>query len=370
MHLRSILAIARKDAIDIILNRSALFGLLSPIFLALLLLGISSVVGAKTSNILIYDPGNAGIDQVVTSFFDHPSVTRAGSPDDVTAAFGPNGVHKSSPYAVGLVVPANFEAELRQGSHPQLGLYVNGDEVNNLDRQLLVRVISSYASAVTNPQPLKITVATINPPVSTPNVDLSSFYIVAALLTSFIGGASVVPSLLIEEKEKKTMRMLMVSPATFTDIVLGKLLVGLVYQIVLAVVVIAVQKGFVGNIPMMLLFVLLGSCFALSLGLLAGSIFETTSALGGFISIASILFTVSAFFTGPLGTLLSGNPVAQVIRILPTYYIADGAFNALQNQNALTYILFDGGIVLACTVVVLGLALWLLRRQASIVAAI
>ncbi|HEU5226366.1 MAG TPA: ABC transporter permease [Ktedonobacteraceae bacterium] len=370
MHVRSILAIARKDAIDIILNRGTLFGLLTPIFLAFMFLGISSVVGAKTSNILVYDPGNAGIDQVVTSFFDHPSVTRAGSPDDVTAAFGPNGVHKSSPYAVGLVVPANFEAELRKGNHPQLGLYVNGDEVNNLDRQLLMRVISSYASAVTNPQPLKVTVATINPPTSTPTVDLSSFYIVAALLISLLVGTSLVPNLLIEEKEKKTMRMLMVSPATFTDIVLGKLLVGLVYQIVLAVVVIAVQKGFVGNIPMMLLFVLLGSCFALALGLLAGSIFETTGALGGFISIVSILFTVSTFFTGPLGTLLGSNPVAQLIRILPSYYVADGAFNALQNQSALPSVLFDGGIVLSCTIVVLGIALWLLRRQASVVAAI
>lgn len=370
MHIRSVLAIARKDAIDILLNRNALFGLLTPIFLALLFLGISSVVGAKTSNILIYDPGNAGIDQVVSSFFAHPSITRAGSPDDVAVAFGPNGAHKSSQYAIGLVVPANFEAELRQGNHPQLGFYVNGDEVNNQDRQLLLRLMSSYASAVINPQPLNITVATINPPASTPVLDISNFYIVAALLTSFLVGTSLVPNLLIEEKEKKTMRMLMVSPASFTDIVLGKLLVGLVYQIVLAVVVIAVQKGFIGNIAVLLLFMLLGSCFALALGLLAGSIFETTSALGGFISITSILFTVSAFFTGPLGTLLGSNPVAQVVKILPTYYVADGAFNALQNQNALTYILFDGGIVLACTVVVLGLALWLLRRQASIVAAI
>jgi|SRR5437660_3452199 len=166
------------------------------------------------------------------------------------------------------------------------------------------------------------------------------------------------------------MRMLMVSPASFTDVVLGKLLVGLVYQIGLAVVVIAVQKGFVGNIPMMLFFVLLGSCFALALGLLAGSIFETASALGGFLAIVSILFSVSAFLTGPLGTLLGSNAVVQAIKILPTYYVADGAFNALQNQNVLSSILFDGGIVLGCTIIVLGIAVWLLRRQASVVAAI
>lgn len=370
MHIRSILAIARKDAMDIILNKSALFTLLSPIFIALLFLGISSVLGTRTSDILIYDPGNAGIDQVITSFFDHPTVTRAASPGDVAAAFGPDGAHKSSRYAVGLVVPPNFETDLRKGAHPRLGLYINGDEVNNLDRQLLLRLITNYASAVVNPQPLAITVATINPPVSTPILDLSKAYIVVALLTSFIVGTSIVPNLLVEEKEKKTMRLLMVSPASFTDVVLGKLLVGLVYQLVLAIVVIAIQRGFIGNIPVVLLFVLLGSCFALALGLLAGSIFETTGGLGGFVSIVSIVFVVSALFTGPLGTLLNGNPLVQAVKILPTYYVADGAYNALQNQSALPSALFDGGIVLGCTIVVLGIAVWLLRRQASVVAAL
>lgn len=370
MHIRSILAIARKDAIDIILNRSALFTLLTPIIMALLFLGLSSVLGAKTSDILIYDPGNAGIDQVVTSFFDHPSVTRAGSPDDVVATFGPDGTHKSSHYAVGLVVPINFESDLRKGNHPQLGLYVNGDEVNNLNRQVLLRLITNYASSVVNPRPLDVTVTTINPPASTPMLDLSGVYIVVALVTSFIVGTSVVPNLLVEEKEKKTIRMLMVSPASFTDVVLGKLLVGLVYQLVLAVAVIAIQKGFIGNIPVILLFVLLGSCFALALGLLAGSIFETTGALGGFISIVSIMFAVSSFLAGPLGTLLGSNPVVQAIRILPTYYVADGTFNALQNQSVLPSVLLDGGVVLGSTIVVLGLAVWFLRRQASVVAVI
>lgn len=370
MHIRSILAIARKDAIDIILNKSALFTLFSPIIVALLFLGISNVIGTKTSDILIYDPGNAGIDQVVTGFFAHSSVTRAGSPNDVASAFGPDGAHKSSRYAVGLVVPVNFETALRAGNHPRLGLYMNGDEVSNLDRQLLLRLITNYASAVVNPRPLDVTVAMINPPVSTPILDLSGFYIVVALLTSFIVGTSIVPNLLIEEKEKKTMRMLMVSPASFTDVVLGKLLVGLAYQLVLALAVIAIQKGFTGNVAIMLLFVLLGSCFALALGLLAGSIFETTGALGGFTGIVSILFTISAFLIGPLGVVLSSNPLAQAIRILPTYYVADGAFNALQNQSALSAVLFDGGIVLGCTIAALGIAVWLLRRQASAVAAI
>lgn len=113
-----------------------------------------------------------------------------------------------------------------------------------------------------------------------------------ALLTSISVGISLVSTLLVEEKEKRTLRLLLVSPASITDVVLAKLLVGVVYQFVLSLVVLAVLHGFVGNLPLVLLFVLLSSLFGLALSLLAGSIFHTTSGLGGFLGIVSLLFII------------------------------------------------------------------------------
>lgn len=370
MHIRSILAVARKDTLDILANKSTLFSLLSLIGVAVLFLFINSLLGTHTTEVLIYDPGNSGVEKVISTEFTNTHFTSAGSSGDVSAAFGPNGTHKSTPYALGIVVPANFVSSLRSGGHPQINLYVNGDQINNIDRQIVVQLLTGYARSIVNPQPAHIALATINPTTTTVIGDLGGMYTAVAILMSFITGISIMPNLLIEEKEKKTLRMLMVSPATFTDVVLGKLLVGLGFQLLLSLIIASILKGFNGNIPVLLLFIALGACFSLALGLLAGCIFQTMSAAGGFIGIMSILYVASSIFVGPLGVLLGGGLIAQVLRALPTYYIAQGAYEAVQNLSTPGSVLLDGGIVLGCTVVVLAAAVWALRRQAAVAATI
>ncbi len=59
------------------------------------------------------------------------------------------------------------------------------------------------------------------------------------------------------------MRMLMVSPASWSDIVLSKLLVALVYQLLVSSAVLIIQGGFTGQVPLLLLFTLLSACFGL-----------------------------------------------------------------------------------------------------------
>src|SRR5262249_12432054 len=130
MHPRIIRAIARKDALDLILNKQTLFVLLTPIFLAIFFLAIGTLLGSKTTDILVYNPdhssGQAGVEQVLKASFSDARLTYAGSADEVAAAFGSDGTKKSSTYSLGLVVPANFEPDLHAGKTPELTLYVNG----------------------------------------------------------------------------------------------------------------------------------------------------------------------------------------------------------------------------------------------------
>lgn len=372
MHRRTILAIARKDALDILLNKSTLMVLLSPIIVAVLFAFINGVFATKTNKLLIFNPGGSAVEQVLTGAFQKPEIVRAGSPDEVAAQFGPDGSKKSSDYVLGLVVPADFDASLRAGGHSQLELYVNGDQLSNGQRQVLMQAITDYSRSVANPQPpISIALTTINPP--KPNSalqDLGSFYAAAALLTSFMIGTSLVPGLLVEEKEKKTLRMLMVSPASWGDIIASKLLVGLTYQIILSLVILAVVKGYYGQVPLLMVYVVLGALFGGAIGLLMGSILKTQSATGALAGIVSFLFLIPSFFVGPLGQLLQGNPVASVMQAVPTYYLAQGIFNALGSQTTPESLALDVGIVGACIVVLFAGALWTLRRQAAVVSTI
>ena len=371
MHLRTIFAIARKDALDMLLNRSTLIVLFSPIFFAVLFTVLGNVLSSQTNKLLIYNPGNSQIERVLTGAFSKVEIVRAESAQDVQAAFGANGAHKSISYAAGLSVPADFDAQLRAGSRPQLALYINGDQVGGQQGVLLQQALTDYARAVVNPQaPIQVQTALLNPPSGHP-LDLSKgFFIMYVLLSSLLVGTSVVPGLITEEKEKKTLRMLMVSPASFADVIMGKLLVGLAYQLLLLVVVMLIMQGFIGQVPLLLLFVFLGSCFSIAVGLLAGGLFQTASAAGGFTGFASFLYVIPALFVGPLGDLLQNNPLVQAMKVFPTYYLAQGIFNALTSQTSAPTLLLNLGVTLGSVLILLAISIWLLRRQATVVSSI
>lgn len=372
MHLRNILAIARKDALDILLNKSTLAGLLTPILLSLVFLLITVLVGNHTTSILVYNPGNSGIVNVVSGAFSDSQVIQANSPADVAVQFGPDGTHKSSSYAIGMVIPADFDSSLKAGSHPLLSLYINGDDVGTQQSLLVQTAITNYSRTIASPQaPLMLAAATINPPSNT-NIgsDLGQIYAVSALMVSFITGLVLMPNLLIEEKEKKTLRMLMVTPASFGDVIIGKMLTVLVYQLVLSGIVLAIVGGYMGDIPLVLLYTLLGACFGLALGLLFGSIFQTTTAAGAVSGVISFIYILPALFVGQLGQLLGSGPFVQAIRVLPTYYMADGISNAMSGQGTFAGALLDISVTLGSVVVLLMIAAWALRRQASVAAAI
>lgn len=372
MHIRSILAIARKDAMDILLNKATLGLLLTPIVLAILFFGVSKLVSSHTTEALIYDPGRSTIEQVVKSAYPNIGITYAHAPEDVSAAFGPNGTHKDATYALGLIVPDKFEASIHAGGHPKLGVYVDGGQISNVERNLLISAFSDYARNIANPQlPISFNVATINPPApSNTFTDFSKLYAVAMVLASLFIGSSLVPGLLAEEKEKKTLRMLMVSPASFGDVVAAKLIVGLVYQLLLTLVALTIQGGFIGQVPLVVLFAFLGALFSIAVGLLIGCFFSTTTATGTVSGMISFLYILPMFFVGVFTQIIPNNPFFQLIKVLPTYYIASGVADAVSNQSTINGVALNVSITLGVVLLLFIIAVWTLRRQATVSASI
>ncbi len=346
--------------------------LLTPFLLALLFLLINILLSSHTTGVLVYNPGKSGIEQIVDHESSGIKVTYVNSPDQVATAFGPNGSKKDSPYELGLIVPANFDADLRAGQHPQVTLYINGSDISNEQSQLLLNALNNYTRGAVNPQPpATIAQTTINPPSSTANLfqSIGQAYAVAVLLGSLVIGSGLVPHLLVEEKEKKTLRMLMASPASFSDVIAAKLLVGLFYQLLLALIAVAIMGGFGGQIPLLLLFILLGSLFSVSTGLLIGSRINTTGAVQAFCGGMSFLYILPMFFVGPFAQLLGNSAFNQIIKILPTFYIADGAANAIAGTSALSATMVDVSITVGFIVTLALLSLYELRRQVALVSA-
>jgi ABC-2 type transport system permease protein len=168
--------------------------------------------------------------------------------------------------------------------------------------------------------------------------------------------------MLLEEKERKTLYMLLVTPASFVDILVGKLLVVLVFQLTMTSVVLAILGGFSGAVPLVVLYVLLGACLSLSLGLLFGSLFNSIQSAGTVAGLVSIVYIMSGIFVGPLGDLLGNNPVQRIVRFIPTHYLAEGILNASQNLGSLGSNLLDIGVIPVSAAAFLAISVWALRR--------
>lgn len=180
-------------------------------------------------------------------------------------------------------------------------------------------------------------------------------------------GTTFIPQLLIEEKEKKTLRMLMVTPASFEDVLIGKMIVVLVYQLILTAVVLAIEGSYTGQIGLILVYVFLGGCFSVSMGLVFGAAFNTVSAATASASPLIILYVVGGIFVGQLGDVLGGSSLfVRLARFLPTYYIAEGVYNASQSLGTFGGNLLDIGIILGTTLLLLAISAWILRRTALV----
>ncbi len=369
MHPRLILIMARKDALDLWLDKNKVSALLMPLVLAAIWLLVSSLTSSAQPTptaLLVYNPGQSPLPQFVSSILASAQITEAASPGEVNAAFEGNHAHS---YDVGLIIPTDFEQQLRAGEQPQVTLYLNGTNLDARQRGLLQGAVTYYAHSVATPRPpLNLVTQAINTgPQSAGPPTLITFYRVMILPISLVVGLNLLPGLIIEEKGKRTLRWLLVSRASLSDILLGKLLVTLVYQLVLSVGVMALLGGFEGTIALLLLYIVLGTGLGLALGLLFGVIFQTASAANLVGGLSVFLFILPAVII-PLAPFIAGNIILDLIKVLPVYYLADGVNNAIQHVGSFASNLLDGSVILTTTLLLFLVSAWMLRRQTSVAA--
>jgi ABC-2 type transport system permease protein len=365
---RIVLAIARKDLIDVIKNRTTLAALLTPIVLAIFFVFMGNMLGAQglgTSGVAgrLYDPGNSGLGPLIEREFS-ATLTLAPSSDAVREAVA------QQQALFGIVVPADYTAAIRAGRQPAVAVYYDAGKAQNAPIGQFRRVIENHALAVAGIQvPAQVSLEALNVP--SPGVfdlragfSLTNFYSLFALLTAVsTAGLYLMPNLLVEEKEKKTLRSLIVSPATFSEIIAAKLLVGLVYTAVLVGIVGAINLPPRDALALLLVSMALSAVFFNLLGLLIGSIANQMTTANAYLSgvfllaYFPMLLVLMPFFNVNEGLL------GWVVHALPSYYFADLLRIAIARTPDLAQFALSGGICLVWIAAAGALSVWTLRRQ-------
>ena len=359
MHPRIVLAIARRDLVDAAKNMYLIFAIVLPIAMSLLfrvLFPSDSGSGGGVLDIAIYDAGQSQLVQylVDSKQFSMFFVGSAGEVRDMV----------SKDKLGGLVIPANFDADVADKKMPELPVYFNTSRGGIRQSAFYQLVEGGVRHTAGQSLPAKIVFMDISEASTgkgSAAFNLSSFYLLLFLVMSLtMVGVFVVPYILVEEKEKNTLKAVLVSPATYSDVVVGKALVGLFYALLVALTLMLLNNGFTGNVLVTTLGLVLGSVFLVQVGLLMGAAFKTVAQVNSWSSIVMLALMLPGMF----GDFLPPpEPIPTIMKLIPTTYLAKAVTQGMADTATLTSTAINLGVLTLASAAAFAGIIWFLKRE-------
>ena len=352
---RVVSAITYKDLLDAIKNLYILFALLLPIGMSLLFGLIMPDQNADSRIALaVYAPTYS---EVVAGLRQNEAlrVTETGSAQEA--------LERAEEDAAALILPEGFDAAVRAGQQPEMTIYINRGHPQG-EALFLRQVIEEQVWALVGGPtfPARITRNDVNVPArgeSFEEFSVSQYLLILLLVMSLaMTGTFVVPTLLVEEKEKHTLVTLLVSPATTGEVVAGKALTGLIYSLLISGILLLINRSAVTHWGMTVVTVTAGMLFMVMIGLLMGGLFQTMNQVNSWSSIVMLLLMVPSFsFPG------MPEAVTRVYRLIPSDAFVRALRVALSGEGV--QFAWWGNLLLlgAMTLLLFGGVVWALRRE-------
>ncbi|MGB7538065.1 MAG: ABC transporter permease [Anaerolineales bacterium] len=361
MNARTILAIAWKDILDAIKNRYLLMSLILPIGLSLLFqLIFGGIANTGKFRVAVFNPGGS---QLTAQFRNLETI-------DLVEVKSLAELKKevTGDSVGGIIIPANFDADVALGNQPELTIYLNvrkgGGELA-VFRDILYQQVWTMREGDA-PVRLIWTQSAV-PEDSIPDSGIRKegfrmdFYLLVMFLVMSLTmtGSFVVPLLLVEEKEKHTMEFLLVAPVTPAEIAAGKAVTGLAYSLLSATVLLLLNKGLSGNWPVTLLAVVLGALFLVMAGLLMGTLLNTMMQINTWSTIIMMILLAPSW----LSVLQPPALIDKIIHLIPTFYLVELLSQSLTGAVTFSDAAWRLGLIAASTLVMFGIVIWVMRRQ-------
>ena len=213
---------------------------------------------------------------------------------------------------IGIVLPVGFDNTVTQGETVPIEAYIWGESLAK-DRITLPVTIADLVRELAGQEvPVEIESITLGEEAGTPwNERLLPFLI---LMGIFFGGLMLPSTSLIEEKQKKTLEALVISPASIGEIFVAKGTLGITLSIFMGVAILLLNQAFGSNTLLLIGVLALGAVMAVEIGLICGV----------FIKDITTLFTVwksgGIFLFGPAFIYMFPQIPEWIARIFPTYY--------------------------------------------------
>jgi ABC-2 type transport system permease protein len=347
----NIWTIAAKDIVDAFRNKLIVSIILGALVMLVMPKWLSAMIAPSSNEILVYDASGAGVLEKLQDSQELSVVVVTSENDLAQAVLGGTAVS-------GIVIPEDFQHSIDQGSPPLIWGFVIWS-----NRGQIPRLKASYLTGIENALGTPVEIDFENHMLYPEEGSFSMLGIsfLTMLVVVLMIGISMVPYLIFEEKQTKTLDALLISPATEAQLVVAKALVGLFYTMIVSAVLFALNWNSIVHWELAILFVTLCGLFAVSIGLMLGSFFERQQDVTGLITAVMILFVGAAFIR--LVDLDIPAAVKTVLYWIPTNWL----FNLLQTifyQNYSWGELLPGLLSVAgITILLYVVVVWKVRRS-------
>ena len=353
--LRAIGAIMGKDLVDAFKNKDILSVLGTIVFLIALYYFLPLMwVGGEAQRVRLYDAGGSPVAEALDSSADF----RIFSYDDQQTMLDDLAIASYDSGELGLVVPPHAAQNLADDQPLQLDGYLLhwvGAKNAQAIRANTERALSAQLGVPVTIDLDEHTVA------SRPDsMGRSVFSAIALTLIFTLAGIMVAPKLMLEEREARTLDVLLVSPASYAQILLGKALTALLMALLASVAVIIVNQAIIMQWWLVILAAICGTLFSVAVGLLLGLLFESKQQLTLWSMILFQPLLIPVFLTIMVDLIPAG--VLRAFRFIPPVALSYVVRQALTPSAPLSAWGADLALVVGVTVLLLGIAVWLVRR--------
>jgi ABC-2 type transport system permease protein len=352
--LRIIWAITSKDMLDAVKSKTTIGILLSALFIVVIYQVLPKFERqSDLPVVLVYDVGESvllaalkrspNLD-VYTGYTSQAQLERKLAGGDIPE--------------LALTIPPGFDQGLDRGQPPTIEGYVQHWVSDSDAAQLKAQAEQEIGRLAGKPVAIRLEGNLVYPtPDSGGRSHLTSL---AVLIAVTMIGIGLSPHLLIEEKQTRTLDALLVSPARSSHLVIAKALTGLFYCLLAAAVVLALNANLVLHWGLAVAVVILSSLFAVSVGLLLGSLVGTRQVLPIW-SMVALTVLMLPLFLAIMKDLLP--PVAgAILDWIPTVALARVLRGSFSRDLASMAFSLELLVVAACTAAVMAGVAWTVRR--------
>ncbi|MFX0145152.1 MAG: ABC transporter permease [Candidatus Hodarchaeota archaeon] len=342
-------AIGSKDIVDALKNKNTRTNIVLLIFIVAFFYWSSTPRPFdKKIDVAIYDEGNSSLTDLPTQLGDgyRFEFYEASSLQEMERMMG----YKQ----LGIVILSDFDQVLESGGEPELAgyiLWVHRTRVPDLE----LKYSDKFGELIG--QPVRVNIGE-NFVIPQPDVETSTVQF-TILFAVFWMAITVVPFLMMEEKQTRTMDALLVSPASAGQVIMGKAIAGAFYLLLSGGVFFALNWAYVTHWGLALLAFLCTALFSLGVALALGVFIKSPQQIRLWMFPIVGILLVPAFFA--LEPNLTAN-LKAVFSWLPTTALVKMFQFAISSHAPLSELLKDLAIALGSTALVFAIVIWKVQR--------